>query len=479
MPTTDRPITTNDRQFTCDTNHCSLFANVNSSTVFDREDGLFRLNFTIFNTNTIQTESDLLMVNAKRAIDAYLNWLDGLERKIEVQINMNVIKLTEALFNQINLLVSKAKNGRKNIRTWYSNFLNDMSDLTDYILQYSEAVAKIESINIQTKTQTSLPLNVVTIAKQNITKSRSIERQITKILSIETKIRNLIQQVSFRMKELESGIFKIPKGNEFTTFNINELAEALKELNIRDSPLQRIQTQLSEMINTTPVSYAINTAPITNLNNALIEPLIDRLNQTEFDGDYFLKQLQKLQNNVLYTENTRNQLEQVFEYIDKYGKNSPNYDALQSLIENIKENNAPHIMILDLNSRASQSENIYLVIQKINNILDNLNPKDIMYRDRLKEIHQEATKTAKNLIKNQLNLETVNLETENSNLLPTSRIPLSKPSSNTFVNDLIDITMPTETNDSGNYNSGTSIIHVESDDNARDSMNIDNEDEDV
>lgn len=398
------PITTNDRTFTCGNSQdgCGINGANNMRSLMST--GLINTDFTLFNTSAIREELDVFTENAKNIVDAYMAWLRTLEEGVELKIKLNIIKPTTALFNQINILVAKSVTGRKNIRAWYSSFLESASDLSDLILKYSEAVAKIESIGVQTTSQSSLPSNMVTIAKQNITKSRSIDRQITKILSIDTRIRNLMQQMSFRMKELVSGIFKIYRSDgSFYTFNINEFAEAIKDLDIDDSPLKRIQNSLSEVINNTPITYKINTLPPTSLNSQPIEPILARLNTDDIDVEYLFRKLEDFQSSVLYTENTRDDLAVIFTQIEKISKDFPQRDRIEKLISDIKLN-TPSKVLFELRSRSEQPENIYTLIQRIKNLMDNLKPNDVIYRRELEIIYNKATETAKRLIASELNL---------------------------------------------------------------------------
>lgn len=413
------PITSNDRTFTCGNSAgggsggCNLGDSLNNMKSLSST-GLINTDFTLFNTSAIREELDIFIENAKSIVDAYMSWLKSLEESVELKIKLNIIKPTTSLFNQINVLVAKSVTGRKNIRAWYSSFLESASDLSDLILQYSEAVAKIESIGLQTTAQSSLPVNMVTVAKQNITKSRSINRQITKILSIDTKIRNIMQQMSFRMKELVSGIFKIYKSdNSFNTFNINEFAEALKDLDIDDSPLKRIQTSLSETINSTPINYKINTLPPTQLNSQPIEPILTRLTINDWDLDDLIRKLEDFESNTLYTENTRDDLAVIFTQIDKMAKDLPQRDRIDSLIANIKSN-TPTKVLFELRSKAGQTENIYTLIHRIKGIIENLKLNDIIYRNELETIYKLALETAKKLLDTELNINSTRRQPQQS-----------------------------------------------------------------
>lgn len=422
-----QPITSNDRIFTCGNsgNGCGLGDSLGNMKSLSST-GLINTEFTLFNTSAIREELDTFIENAKSIIDAYMSWLKNLEEGVELKIKLNIIKPTTTLFNQINVLVAKSVTGRKNIRVWYSSFLESASDLSDLILQYSEAVAKIESIGLQATVQSSLPVNMVAIAKQNVTKSRSINRQITKILSIDTKIRNLMQQMSFRMKELVSGIFKIYKSDgSFNTFNINEVAEALKDLDIDDSPLKRIQTSLSETINSTPITYKINTLPPTQLNSQPIEPILTRLTTNDWDISDLIRKLEDFEGNTLYTENTRDDLAVIFTQIDKMAKDLPQRERIDQLIANIKSN-TPTKVLFELRSKAGQTENIYTLIHRIKSIMATLKPNDIIYRNELETIYNKSLETAKKLLDTELNI--------NSNRSPPAFI-ITPPYTNSSTRD--------------------------------------------
>lgn len=113
--------------------------------------------------------------------------------------------------------------------------------------------------------------------------------------------------------------------------------------------------------------------------------------------------MEDFQSSVLYTENTRDDLAVIFTQIEKISKDFPQRDRIEKLISDIKLN-TPSKVLFELRSRSEQPENIYTLIQRIKNLMDNLKPNDVIYRRELEIIYNKATETAKRLIASELNL---------------------------------------------------------------------------
>lgn len=374
-------ITSNDRRFTCTSNFCSIF-NRNEPT-----SDVFKLNFTLFNTDTILSEIDILTESAKQAINAYISWIDNLEMQVELKRSANEIKPTMALFNRLDSLIPRVVRGRKILNAWHMNFMQDVSDLSDLVLQYTDASARITELNNQSQSNFGLAVNTVTVAKQNISKSKSIDRQITKILSLDSKIRNLTRVLNFSLKELAIGIIKLPDNSNF---NINLLVEGFKELNTHASPLQRIQQKLSEIINSTPRDYNLQTAPLMTVDQTSnLNELTARLNENRLTADEIISKLDSLKFTRLYTDNTKNDLESIIRYVETNWSTTPEFAKMQPLINDIR-NNTPQNVIMAMRVASATDNNIYLTINRLSNILDNLDVQDDIYRNELYKLYMSA-----------------------------------------------------------------------------------------
>lgn len=403
-------ITSNDRRYTCTSNNCSLL-----QPDYGVKD-LFSINFVVLNTQVLIEQLSMLKENARQAVNGYMTWLDNLEAEVELKRNLNEIKPTMTLFNRLDVLIPKVLRGRKNLNAWHTNFLNVSSQLQDYIRQYTNVSSQITELAQQAQLQTSLPVNMVRVAKRNLSKSKSIERQTTKVLSLETQIRNTSRTLLFSLNDLAAGIINLPGASPF---NVNTLAAAFAELNTDNTPLQRIQNNLADIINSTPINYSLNTRPIEQLNDpTTISGLLARLNNESFDGDKIMKALAHFKDSYLYTDHTREALDAIFKYITINGSNSPQYAAMVALIEDTKKN-LPSTVIEELRTRSTSNENIYVTIKRITDILDNLDPSDVVYRDALVKIHGEAVQRAKTLITSELNIENIIPPSNNTIGLPT------------------------------------------------------------
>lgn len=385
------PINRNDRQFTCGFSTCSL-GTPSQIPPIDRSD-LFNLDFTVFNTVTLRENLDIVSSNIKNIYDAYITWLRDREAEFELKVNLGDVKINNLLFTKINTLISKITQGKRILADWYSNFQNLVIDLSDLLTEYNEATAKVESLYITSTGVSGLPVPVTTVAKQNLSKSKSIQRQITKILALDSKIRSAIQTMTFKIRELYGGILR--SGNK--TININDLGRSIDELSAGESPLARIQTQLSEIINSTPMNFTLRTARPPAMETIQNDDLLASLNRNVLNENYIINKLNELENAYIYTENTKPALDAAFAQIQTHPGEFHRFNEMIAKIDAIK-NNVPHVVIENLRAKANNPEDIYVTIDRILNVRRNLHPGDVIYAASLEEIYNNAIATARRLV---------------------------------------------------------------------------------
>lgn len=387
------PINQNDRQFRCGFGVCETVTP--TARPMPQRD-LFNLDFELF-------DIDELRVNLRRVseevTDAYknmLNWFSDLERNVAIKVQTGDIEMNITLFNKLNLIIPKFSMARKVVDSWYADYIDMVTDLSDLFSEYSHSSTKVQSLSTQNTVIGGIRENVITLARQNISKSKSIQRAITKILSIDARIRSALQALTFKLNELTSGTLRYGSKNERKILNLTELSNAVMSLGEGDSPLVKIQMQLSNVINSTPLNFTLRTRPPELLPNVNYDPKNTFAN--DLSSETVLEKLYAFRDTTLYTTTTKPAVDALQDYVEHKFRDDLQYNNMLAIIERIRVQNVPNRFLDTLQMNASNPENIYLTIDVIKQVINKLSDQDIIYRERLDQILQTATNTATNIV---------------------------------------------------------------------------------
>lgn len=405
----NRPInvrTSNDDSVECD---ASAATDVNNQTLrlnltpaLDTTDNIFQLDFVVFNIPLLLADLDNVMAAVKELYDAYLQAFHKLEDEFRIRVETGEIPMDIRLFNRIPSVAQKMKRANKILRTWYSKFLNVSNDLSDLLLQYQKNVNQLQSLEATTTSGGTgiMQPNVVTLAKANMSRSKSIQRLRTRLMSLDTKIRAAQQEISFLIRDLKAGVLRLDSDSGGGLFDFKELADAMSDLGQTNSPLVQIHERLASIINKTPIVATLNSAPprrlIVDTNaSSFLSELTGGSNKMHARD--LVKRLNELVNRKFYTPKSQTSIESIETYIQENFAKAPEYPDLLQAIKLLREN-TPSNVIVSLRTKANDTANIWETIQRTKSILENLEIDDEIYRDKLTDILEMANKTAKRVL---------------------------------------------------------------------------------
>nr|AKH40332.1 hypothetical protein [Kallithea virus] len=423
------PITSNDRRFTCGLTTCEGISFNNDFGGFrnaiDGKDSrnIFNLDFSFMNIELLRQNLDIIGNEVKNVIDSFRQWLHDMEADFEMRVTLGDVDLDAQLFTRLNAIIPKIEQSKRSLDAWYSEFQDSTIDLTESFANYTNIASRIETSYLAESfvNGSGLPENIVTIAKQNQTKSRFIQRQTTKLLASDVRIRSQMQNISFKTTELSTGILRYGDRKEL---NLNTLAQAFEMLGQTDSPLVRVQKQLSYLINSSPLNYNLTTAPV-NLLPSVNKPYTMKMEDPRKNEEYILERMRGILNTTLYTAATAKNIDAINTYIDSVYRNSPRYAEMKKLYNEIVSSNVPHILIESLAQQATEPENIYLLAFRVHKIITALRPQDAIFRLRLDEIASTINRTIQNQLKREQSPST---QINNPHLINLGKI-------NTDIND--------------------------------------------
>ncbi|ATZ81557.1 hypothetical protein DiNV_CH01M_ORF69 [Drosophila innubila nudivirus] len=393
------PITSNDRKFACGYLTCDMTSVPTYGNTFGLQNAnrnVLNLDFSLLNIDLLRDNLNVINDEVKNVILSIKKWLYDMEADFELKVALGDVDLDSKLFNRVNMIIPKIDQSKKSLDAWYSEFLDLNVDLSESFSDYSNIAARIESTCATGSfVGGGLPENVVTVAKQNASKSKAIQRQTTRLLSIDVKIRNQMQKITFKINELSTGILRYGARKEL---NLNTLSEAFDSLGQKDTPLMRVQKNLSQLINSTQVQYNLNTMPAT-LIPSIKNPYTVKFEDPRKNDEYILSRLKGLLNTTLYTSSTATNIDAINTFIDDTYKSSQKYDEMKKIYSDIVTLNVPHVLIESLAQKATDPTDIYLLAFRVRKIIAALMPQDIIYQERLNEIAATINRTIENQIK--------------------------------------------------------------------------------
>lgn len=398
--------TANDVSFEC-TGGGGLFDGQSQALIsmhynMPHNDGLINLDFTILNAPLLLKDLDNVMSVVKELYESYLQWLYNLEYEFLIRVETGEIAMDLRLFNRIAGVIPRMKRANKLLRTWYADFLNSCNKLSDLLLQYQKICIQLKSLDATTSMGGTgiMQPNVVALAKANLSRSKAIQRSRTRIMTLDTKIRAAMQEISFLIRDLKSGILRINQDNDRVVFNLNEITEALTDLSQTNSPLVQIYEKLATIINKTPIVSVLHSDEPKRLNvNETPHQFLNEMSNSAISATDLVKRLRDLLLRKMYTTTSAESIEKIEDFIQKTFRNSPEYQSLMDGITALRAN-VPKKVLTELRIAASTPNNILTTIQRINSLLDNLDVDDEIYRNQLLEAKKAATDTAKRDLEN-------------------------------------------------------------------------------
>lgn len=384
------PITSNDRKFNCEFGSCDV-APTTLTPVIQKD--LFNLDFELLNVDVLRNNLSTASTEISNAHRSILQWFTDLESSFAIRVQTGEIPLDASLFQSLNVLVPKFQSAKRALDIWYTNFIEMSTDLSDLLSDYDGISAKLKALSTQ-NTTSSIQESVTTLAKKNMSKSKSIDKAISKILLFDASIRNQIHSLKLQMDQLTSGILRY---GDNQILNLNDMATLLESYSRGGSPLSMILNQFARVINTTPLNFTLKTRPPELL------PTVDFNSNKILKGEIIpaeevLEKLNAFKDTTMYTQESASIVDNLKSYIDNQYKTNPLYSNMITIIESIKSENNPLKFLTTLRSKAVDSGNIYINIDTIQKTIRKL-PADLsIYRENLNEILQQAVDTATNLV---------------------------------------------------------------------------------
>lgn len=390
-------ITTNDRSFACGVGaSCANDFARDSSLGIRNVIGHIDLDARFLDTNAIRDNLTALISAVSEAIADILSWVDRAEHEFAIKYAANEIVGDVSLFNQINVVLLKIKRLRSSLNAWLSGFHQTVLDTSELINEYNIATSTLHSESVVSSA--SLLQNAVSLAKQNIGKSRSLGKKIKQILKLDSAIKNQLVKLQSMAESFYTGSIRV---ND-KLINLRDFEQTILSLSGNQSPLAQIQAKLAQEINSHRESLSINSVQpqrIVTPEENCVYGMCDTREISEMNVERLVERLKRISVRMLYTEHTRKQLDQVIDSAIEITKHSDRLLEITQLCQRIK-NNTPSKVIDYYKLNVRNPNGKFARLSNLKQLIENLFDSDSAYAPILQDIYDEMSQDVETEIQN-------------------------------------------------------------------------------
>lgn len=395
-------VTSNDRDFACDGASCGVDDRGLHSAI-----GTVDLDAEFLDTDRIRDNLRELIASVSDAVSNVFVWIDNMEHEFAIKYAANEIASDVLLFNQINVTIVKIKRLKSSLNLWLSNFHQLILDTADMVNEYNIAssVLRTESIT----SHANIMQSAVSLAKQNVGKSRSLGKKIKQILKLDSNIKRNMVRIQSQIESFYTGVIRV---ND-KIINFHDFEQDVLALSGGNSPLAQIQTKLANEINSSRQPFVLKSSQPVSVKTPqenCIYGTCELSKMPAMKTEKLIERLSAISTRVLYTDVTKSYLDQVIESAIALSKNSNRLIEVTRIAQKIK-NNTPNKVIDYFRANVRNPAGQFARIDQLKQIIANLQGDDITYGPILKSIADETEQNAKsNLLDDSMDVVFENTE---------------------------------------------------------------------
>lgn len=381
-------ISNNDREFECTMKSCGV-ADPTSELL-----GSISINAKFLDIDNLRDELYEILKTVNDSIDKLKSWLKDKEQKFEMQYTVREVNANITLFNKLSDATGKLRQYQLNIDKWYSNFQDLISLCMDYMGKYAESMATIKSFDTKTVITGGLTESLITLAKENIKKSKTIQKQISSAILSEAKIKTMLSTIQRQVDSFSRGYIIV----DDESFNLKYLGTIIDNLTDSESPLYRVQENLAQLINSSKIQFKLESVDPNEHDTPATTFISEITNNKPITEKDILNYLEKISTSVLYTNNTKSDIEKFIDIVYKYiPLDNENRPAVDASIEQIRSN-VPDKLVEQYQESIRTKENIYLRLSELNSFIHNIVEGDKIYIPIFQKMYNEILKESLKLL---------------------------------------------------------------------------------
>lgn len=366
--------------------------------------GDINIDMSVFDVDVLRTNLKDIKNKVLSSYDAIVRWIEQLESQYALNVRLKGITNNDDLIDQLTKAEPLFKKAYDAVRSWYTEFKVIAGDLTIAFSNYQKSRRKIETIPKHNTAHSMFNENRITRAKNKRKYSKIAEKEKTVLKIRENEIRELMTELQDKIDELNAKILIYGEKNK-DTFDLRQFAKDVESLT-GTGAIRSIILELADITNAAPSDHILQTEDVS-----LITADVVGVGDLSFADVYKIgdeelaERLLEFKSGFLYTELTKEDLNEIERQIKKDRASSPNLPSLLEIINDIKNDNDPHNLFLKLAQDVTrENDDIYEVISDIEALIRGLRPgiDETFYRPRLEKYLKDAQETAKRLIRAQI-----------------------------------------------------------------------------
>lgn len=400
-------VTANDRPYECTA--CAGAARARGGGLEWSSSAGVTFEGRFLDTDTLQTQLADVLEKLSENIGRYKDWLTAKQNAFETYFS--TYDASEELFNRLNLVVGKIKQGLKMLTAWYMHVQEIVSDVSDGIGKYVNAKNALESHGGATAADQAysigLPTNALAAAKRNRTAARTLHKQRTKALQADATIRQAMLRLDAELKAFNRGVIRTGgKNGKFV--DLKELGAAVDSLygGSNDSPLVRVQHELADMINTSQITVRLThgETPKLSATDAFVGSLkVTDSPTTEYEA---MNALMEVADRRLYTINERRNIDKTIATAERVVTTAHNKARVAELTKTIRDN-TPTAVLATIRRTMREEEHLFLNMARLKRLLKYMHREDRPVYERLfRTVLDETMETARTMFEGRVRAET-------------------------------------------------------------------------
>lgn len=399
-------VRSNDRIFSCTLETCDGGSDFRRFSSSNRHGGSISIRACFLDVEKLRESLYYALNHVGNELIQLRAWLYEREQEYELKFlaSGGAASTDQTTFNKVNVTLSRLRRQVDQLGRWYGDFQDQVAYALDTLGSYSETASVLRNFAPNESTG-GLPPNPIVLARRNITRAKAIQRQTNNLARTESRLNTTIASIQRQLDSFSSGIVRF-RGR---VINIPELATLIGQLSNDGSPLERVQLMIANASNSLKQVYSVGTesrSPSIHVpETAQFKQLLPG---SDASMEELLEYLRTLSVSTLYTDNTKSPLEGAITYVrdralkDRVavrdqngvptGATQPNPSTLAAVDRYASRIRAslPGRVIEKYRAAVRDREGIYLRLNRLHELIGNVQPGDEIYKRELQDIYDET-----------------------------------------------------------------------------------------
>lgn len=382
-PMPENPVTMNDRMYSCGPGDCGQSIEYSGMHPgFEATDRSMKIVLEGYPIDVSQTRDNFYdqFRSLSDALKSFNRWIANREKRILMLYDIRVIERSAQLLANVQMVRKKIDEAKRIMKVWFGEYESLFMSAIYALEDYSKALNTIVTLSKTQSFDDTFKSSIV-LSSKNSAKRKSVTKQFTKLMVAREKLESIVLQIEVNLESFRKGTIIVD--NEMLDFH--ELVETIDSLTDQGTPLEKLDKILSEIFNVRETKITLGNKRNLDMTTSVEKnSFLNTIPKQTETMDEKINNLHKLNTSVLYTDNTKDQIEEYFRVIRE--NVTPAEDQQLLNVMNSIRQRTPQRVYNELSTDALQPGKIMATVYTLDNILDNINDNDISVRRTFSEL---------------------------------------------------------------------------------------------